>query len=75
MLGILGSLGPYRVPLYIQRRSTLLIKTSKSKGREAQPAAGKQALLLALHFYTSKKLDEIAEEEFLKWIKTQIKRR
>lgn len=44
------------------------------KGRVAQPAEGKQALLISLHFYTSKKLAEMAEEEFLKWINNPNKK-
>ena len=45
------------------------------EGRVSEPAAGKRSLLISFHFYTSKKLNEIAEQEYFNWIKTPNKKK
>jgi len=45
------------------------------KGRVTEPADGRRALLICLQFYTSKKLNEIAEQEYIKWIQNPNKKK
>ncbi|WP_131535494.1 hypothetical protein [Pedobacter nototheniae] len=45
------------------------------EGRVAEPASGRRPFLVALRFYQSKKLNQMAKEEYNKWMKIPNKQK
>lgn len=56
--------------------TNLIRKDSMDReGRVAEPADGKRVLLICLNFYSSQKLNEMANREYLNWMKVPNKQK